>query len=347
MNIVYLIGNGFDINLGLKTRYVDFYNHYLDILHDDPLIEEAKRSIKIYLQKVKAKRKLNMDEVNWADLELALGEYTENFQNKREFDKVFRDIAKELSLYLQGEEQKYVITNEKKGALKSCFCNPFNDYLSEVDVRSILQTYKNLREVWRTYIISFNYTTTLEKLLGWNNERMNTGTHIEASSVWIDGVQHIHGYTNRRMVMGVNDESQIKNKTLLSNQYFRNSIIKKECNVAQATLHVQQCSDYIRHAQMFFMFGLSIGDTDKDWWNLIANTMYTNGAPLIIYVRSDRDVTGIFSFDRQEVIDETKELFLSKLSIDEEKKQAIRERIYVAINSNMFNVEPDNQSVAG
>lgn len=34
MNITFLIGNGFDINLGLKTRYVDFYDFYLvyDIL---------------------------------------------------------------------------------------------------------------------------------------------------------------------------------------------------------------------------------------------------------------------------------------------------------------------------
>ena len=30
MNITYIIGNGFDINLGLKTRYVDFYKWYVD-----------------------------------------------------------------------------------------------------------------------------------------------------------------------------------------------------------------------------------------------------------------------------------------------------------------------------
>jgi len=30
MNIIYIIGNGFDINLGLKTRYVDFYKWYVD-----------------------------------------------------------------------------------------------------------------------------------------------------------------------------------------------------------------------------------------------------------------------------------------------------------------------------
>lgn len=28
MNIVFLIGNGFDLNLGLNTRYSDFYEYY-------------------------------------------------------------------------------------------------------------------------------------------------------------------------------------------------------------------------------------------------------------------------------------------------------------------------------
>ena len=30
MEIAYLIGNGFDLNLGLKTRYDDFYDYYID-----------------------------------------------------------------------------------------------------------------------------------------------------------------------------------------------------------------------------------------------------------------------------------------------------------------------------
>ncbi|MBK7465948.1 MAG: hypothetical protein IPJ43_03540 [Saprospiraceae bacterium] len=28
MEILYIIGNGFDINLGMKTRYSDFYTYY-------------------------------------------------------------------------------------------------------------------------------------------------------------------------------------------------------------------------------------------------------------------------------------------------------------------------------
>ncbi len=347
MKIVYLIGNGFDINLGLNTQYNKFYEYYNNISNENNFIIEAKQSISTYIYKIKAGKQLNSTDINWADLELALGEYTEKFNNKQEFDMVYRDMAKELATYLKNEEKKYPITNEKQIELKKYFCNPFSNYLSEMDVRTILNTYGNLKEVWHINIITYNYTTVLEKLLDLKDTAINLGANLYGNPTVIDDLQHIHGYTNRRMVMGVNDDSQIKNKTLLANQYFRNSIIKKECNAAQATLHTLQCTDYIKQAQMFFMFGLSLGDTDKDWWNLIANTMFTNGAPIIIYVRSQRDVTGIFSFDRQEVIDEMKELFLSKLSISEEKKQKIREKIYVAINSNMFKIESNKQAIAG
>ena len=31
MQTVFLLGNGFDVNLGLKTRYAEFYDYYLNI----------------------------------------------------------------------------------------------------------------------------------------------------------------------------------------------------------------------------------------------------------------------------------------------------------------------------
>jgi hypothetical protein len=30
-NITFILGNGFDLNLGLKTRYTDFYPEYIKI----------------------------------------------------------------------------------------------------------------------------------------------------------------------------------------------------------------------------------------------------------------------------------------------------------------------------
>ena len=68
MNITYLIGNGFDLNLGLKTKYADFLQEYRNIESGDLVIGKFKSDIANNLK-------------HWADAESAFGEYTERFND--------------------------------------------------------------------------------------------------------------------------------------------------------------------------------------------------------------------------------------------------------------------------
>jgi len=44
MNIVFIIGNGFDLNLGLKTKYTDVYKDYCKTsTSDSELIRRFKK----------------------------------------------------------------------------------------------------------------------------------------------------------------------------------------------------------------------------------------------------------------------------------------------------------------
>ena len=45
MNILYLFGNGFDLNLGLKTSYTDFYNYYNSLTSTTEKVKFLKESI--------------------------------------------------------------------------------------------------------------------------------------------------------------------------------------------------------------------------------------------------------------------------------------------------------------
>lgn len=94
MNIVYFIGNGFDINIGLKTRYADFYEHYKSVSSESKLITELKKEISEGI-------------VNWSDLELAFGKYTIRLNDIKEFDEVYEDIVNNLADYLIVEEEKF------------------------------------------------------------------------------------------------------------------------------------------------------------------------------------------------------------------------------------------------
>lgn len=61
MNVTYIIGNGFDLNLGLKTRYQDFYDYYMTKTSPNSQVELLKDTIKQDGYEL------------WSDLEIGLG----------------------------------------------------------------------------------------------------------------------------------------------------------------------------------------------------------------------------------------------------------------------------------
>lgn len=87
------------------------------------------------------------------------------------------------------------------------------------------------------------------------------------------------------------------------------------------------------------MFGLSIGDTDKDWWNFIANSIIKRNSKLIIFAHSEKEIDGLFGFDKEEVSDNIINNFISKLTIDTENIDKLKENIFVSINSKIFKIK--------
>ena len=76
MNITFLIGNGFDLNLGLNTRYSDFYPYFIEKSTENNMIRTW----------------LEADELLWADLEEQLGKKLENVKESEQ-DKFYEDKA--------------------------------------------------------------------------------------------------------------------------------------------------------------------------------------------------------------------------------------------------------------
>lgn len=93
INIVFFIGNGFDINLGMRTRYSDFYEYYKNIESKSSIVKELKEEIARGI-------------INWSDLELAFGKYTIKLKDLDEFDEVYEDIVDNLADYLTKEENE-------------------------------------------------------------------------------------------------------------------------------------------------------------------------------------------------------------------------------------------------
>lgn len=92
MKIVYLIGNGLDVKLKLKTRYEDFYKNAYKIQDGDP---NDVKSLKYAIES---------DITNWADLEKKLGEYSTQVKSEDAYLNLFKDIRSKLVTYIAEQD---------------------------------------------------------------------------------------------------------------------------------------------------------------------------------------------------------------------------------------------------
>lgn len=319
MDLVFLLGNGFDINIGMKTRYCNFYDFYLKQVSSN-VVSTFKNNIRENIE-------------NWADLELQLGEYLECLQEDDAI-LIYNDLIKNLQIYIQSEEEKYRYDVEPNIVRKDLI-SPEN-YLRHMDSQFIISNWKKNNENWRVRIISFNYTKSLEKLIAFNNERIVIET-VNGHQRYIDAVEHIHGFADDRMILGVNDSKQIKNQSLRDYKRIIRRFIKPECNKTYGLNHGDKCTSWINGAQIICLYGLSLGETDKIWWNKIAKRLVSSSAILIIFF-FDNNFQEIAGPDYEDKADDIRDLFLSRTQLTDSEKQNIYSKIYISFSRDIFNV---------
>ena len=88
--ILFIIGNGFDLGLGMKTRYEDVYDGYI---HTSPK-SQAIEAFKAELSKRKPYDK-------WSDFEMGMAEYARTVSTEDEFIACIRDCLITLCTGIQ------------------------------------------------------------------------------------------------------------------------------------------------------------------------------------------------------------------------------------------------------
>lgn len=275
MNITYIIGNGFDLCLGLNTRYSDFYDYY----QNQPSPSEEVKQLKANIDRNKE---------NWADLELALGEYTSNFKDSNSAIEVLVDLCNHLNEYLKLQSLLIPQSNEKiKEEMLRCLANP-NEFFLPTDKEQIRSYYSNrLPAHGKITILSLNYTPSIERILDYKD---NQPISIDSNDSWlgygaeVHRILHPHHILDDTILVGLNDESQIANQTLCNNEAFKENFIKPACNKMLSSGIENQCSDIINNSDLFVVFGSSLGATDKLWWQKIANQMVNSNSLLLLFI---------------------------------------------------------------
>lgn len=307
MIITYLIGNGFDLNLGLKTSYKDFLKYYKKIPTDNEIIQQFKKD-------------LDKQIYNWSDLELSLGKYMEKF-NKDQVDDIIvllDDIQDNLSEYMKMQSDSIHFAPRDLTQFKFDICE-IQEYLNDSDKNEIITYRQGFNDKVAINVILFNYTNTFEKL---------------SASVPAD-IQHIHGTTSNNMLLGVNDDSQILNESIRNNQTLISSFVKPAMNGIIGKYRQSACQKYIDEAYIICIFGMSIGKTDKIWWEAIVNKMKRSNVYLIIFEKLEE-----FNPIREYRFTPKKEEIISKLlsfsTLTEQEIKDISQRIFVSFNDKVF-----------
>lgn len=331
MNITFMIGNGFDLNLNLKTSYRDFYKYYTAKTKDD--IDD------IISSSVKNNYEL------WADLELGLGLLLKNI-DETQIESYFDSKAKLESIlteYLTKESSKLTIVDENKFVEE--FTNKvvnFSDGFSTNDKNQLQSLVSKTTEVINYRFITFNYTTVLDKMIELVKSKNDKFTsHIGGSTKYADVLwppHHIHGTLgNEDLILCVDNSSQIDNEKFQADRRIVDYMIKTNVNKALGERKVETAKGIIDKSKYICLFGLSLGYTDCTWWKYIAEWLnISNDNRLIIFVRDDSSIQR----SGAEIIrlrDKHRAFFASRsYCTDEELYDKIRDKIIIVRNSQIF-----------
>lgn len=339
MYITFLIGNGFDLNLGLKTGYKDFLKVYTSKanfakIEDDSILSYFKNEI-------------SENEDLWSDAELAFGQLTSKFKsdnkNAEDFSECHEDFCVNLANYLAAQEKRINFNNLKEITSKAVF-NSLQNYpnsFREVEKNQILSSYTYIEEEYNYNFINFNYTRTLNNcFLALKNSGIDMGKRTfngYAHRNTLGNIINVHGTVINDMVFGVGDKSQIAMPSLFdgySSEYI-NQIIKSEIDKDNKENTYKKAFNLLDNSKLIYIYGMSIGETDKLWWKKICTLMHDHKNLNIIIHMFDAPKSPLIRRKYTTFENQVRERFLSFSNLDKSQKDDIFGRIHID-GSNIF-----------
>ena len=333
MNITYIVGNGLDLQYGLKTRYRDFYD-YQNKLYSDRKAKEGYLNF-IY-------ESLFADEVNeyknWSDFELSIGNLTKenseiivSEETKNKFIDDFTDVIDDLIAYLKMVEKNFNIENYKidfEGTL-----NRIRADLPLSNQEIISKKYSDKPgESDYVKILSLNYTGILDKLYESSTVSFNNSQRNNAYSFRISEPIHVHGILDACTILGVSDESQISDAFSDEQKGFlvKESMLKEY----RENMDVRN-SEIIKNSDIIILYGVSIGFTDKYLWNQIAKRSIDDEVPVIVYHYVPKFNRGN-PIRMRHLYEKVEEKFIKISGIDSEFEKKLRGNLIPVIGKSIF-----------
>lgn len=319
MIVVYILGNGFDMAQGMKTSYPEFYDH-LEMQKGSSLLELMKL-------RIDANKKL------WSDMEFAFGQFTSEVESVESMERLYYELNDHLRMYLKGEDEAFVPSDTHKSKFEQDFWSPMK-FFGETDRQRYAAFANKVGANKQINVITLNYTSTLDKLLSLGN----TKTKALNNSYYLADIIHVHGSLDDSIIVGLDNEKQIANELFRNNEDIKDLLVKIQSNRAMKYLRSTKCEDLIKGANLIFFYGVSLGETDNRWWQLIGEQFKKRNNLVLIkhefipnaYLPTQRQKLG--KIERR-----CGKYLLERLGIkEEEQTDEMRNRLYFIINSSLF-----------
>ena len=321
MNVTLILGNGFDLNMGLPTAYSDFYQYYLKV--DSPIQADF------------IKQKIKDEPKTWADLEKALGDVTAEYSDKVSvFDAAFSNVRDALAKYLEAVDT-YAFPGLNANAFRFLqnvleidrFLDnkpkrEYREFIKELDYNDIVLN-----------VINFNYTSVVEKL-----KEVVSSAQVPNKKVVLNDIIHVHQTLDAGIIMGVNDESQIANETFRKSFDIQSVMIKPFINEEFAAGNDAKCVQLIANSDIIILYGTSLGQTDQVWWNVLANNVLARRQRIVYCPYESGAVQPMHETNVIRKIRYFKGYLAKTLVSDNVSLQAeLMDKIYPIRNNHMFN----------
>lgn len=345
-NIMIFIGNGFDISVLTKYRndkltssYTKFYDFlcYKGFNKNNCLFEK--------MSKDKEKRKKN-----WSDFECSLGELIRSNVSIEELSDALKEIQDMFLLFLNEIVTPEILLSLSNDAAmhewgKKALSGFLEDLCKEDYERMSFPEKTNHYHMYNYLFVNFNYTSLFDNYVYLDKYQFEPHPYktvdtnfkfypnpngykklgMDDKTIWSSFIMmntiHPHGYQNipKSLLLGIEDENYISNREL--NRF----------NKSYWAQNNQKYKSYFEGAELFIIYGTSMGETDSWWWKNICHALLTRDSELIIYYYNLDD------FEREYI----KQMFIDacRTNFTEEEIWKIKEKIYVVLHDDKCNLK--------
>lgn len=352
VKIVYMIGNGFDINLGLDTcadGIVRAYGEDVDkrAAEDGGQVPPAVS----LLRKNIAEKGIRQ----WSSFETQLGVYTGELEVENDpadsFKVAFDDFRGFLVRKLEVEEKRADKTLFDGEAVRRFYEGTIG-FLADglrLNDSGNLSVFTDKPVVWDFSFLTFNYTHPLDYLVEvLNADESISKKHLYSGRSYTCGYQspiHVHGLLEDGdgIIVGVNDESQVKGVSCRGDEDLLNRFVKPKLNGRLGTLRDDKAIRAIQDADLICIYGMSLGETDRAWWHEVARSVSNpNKDTRLVIACLLEEMSSAKPESRPDRADEILDSFVSLSGLkDDDLIERLEQRTMISFNSKAFDLGVD------